>query len=102
MSTNKDKKKEMENRALELANYCIKYNATVRQLAAKFLVSKSTVHKDLTERLQKINLILYKKVKEVLEKNKSERHIRGGMATKRKFLEQKSRGSLYLKRNKED
>jgi putative DeoR family transcriptional regulator (stage III sporulation protein D) len=59
--------------------------ATVRAAAKVFEISKSTVHKDVTERLKKSNLSLYKEVSKVLEKNKSERHIRGGIATRRKY-----------------
>jgi len=74
-----------EERAIVFANYIIENNATVRKTAKKFNISKSTVHKDVTERLQKINKILFDEVKEVLNKNKAERHIRGGMATKEKY-----------------
>lgn len=72
-----------------LAEYLIENKATVRAVAAKFGISKSTVHKDVTEKLEKINLTLYEKVKEILDVNKSERHIRGGEATKRKYLVKK-------------
>ncbi len=74
-----------EERAIELAQYIIENNATVRQTAKKFNISKSTVHKDVSERLKTINESLYKQVKLVLEQNKSERHIRGGLATKSKY-----------------
>ncbi|WRS28599.1 sporulation transcriptional regulator SpoIIID [Oscillospiraceae bacterium MB08-C2-2] len=74
-----------EERAINLAQYIIKHNATVRQTAKKFNISKSTVHKDVSERLKTINESLYNSVKVVLEQNKSERHIRGGMATKNKY-----------------
>ena len=67
------------------SNRCSKKNTTVRQTAKTFGVSKSTIHKDVTERLEEINPTLAKEVKMVLEKNKSERHIRGGMATKLKY-----------------
>ena len=70
---------------MEIANYIIENNATVRQTAKAFGISKSTVHKDVTERLYYDNPQLHRLVKEVLEKNKQERHIRGGMATKRKY-----------------
>ena len=76
----------IEERALELARYIIDTNATVRATAKKFRVSKSTVHKDITERLQEINPSLAAEVKDVLDSNKAERHIRGGMATKEKYL----------------
>lgn len=74
-----------EERAVILARYIIEENATVRQAAKKFNISKSTVHKDVSERLRTINEGLYEEVKQVLEQNKSERHIRGGMATKTKY-----------------
>lgn len=74
-----------EDRAISFAEYIIETGATVRETAKEFHISKSTVHKDVTERLPKINSRLYKQVKDVLEKNKQERHIRGGMATKRKY-----------------
>jgi putative DeoR family transcriptional regulator (stage III sporulation protein D) len=72
-------------RVLDVGHYLINTRATVRETAKVFGVSKSTVHKDLTERLSKINPQLFLAVKEVLEFNKSERHIRGGEATKRKY-----------------
>lgn len=78
----------IEQRAVEIANYIIETNATVRQTAKQFGVSKSTVHKDCTERLMQINPILAKQARRVLDVNKSERHIRGGLATKEKYLHQ--------------
>lgn len=75
----------MRVRILEIAKYVIDTKATVRKAAKVFGVSKSTVHKDMTERLPKINPEIAKKVKEVLDFNKAERHIRGGKATKRKY-----------------
>ena len=75
----------MEQRACELAVYMIETGATVRSTAQKFGISKSTVHKDLQNRLPKCNPQLYTQVRTVLDTNKAERHIRGGMATKRKF-----------------
>ena len=72
-------------RACELAVYIIDTGATVRAAAAHFGISKSTVHKDLTQRLKQYNLVLYDQVRKVLELNKKERHIRGGMATKEKY-----------------
>lgn len=75
----------MEERAHELAVYIIETGATVRAAASKFGISKSTVHKDLTLRLPQFNHILYEKVRNVLEINKAQRHIRGGLATKRKY-----------------
>ena len=74
----------IEERVLELAHYIINTNSTVRSTAKKFRVSKSTVHKDVTERLLEINPGLASEVKEVLENNKAERHLRGGMATREK------------------
>lgn len=76
----------IEERVLELAHYIIRTNATVRTAAKKFRVSKSTVHKDITERLLELNPSLAAEVKTVLENNKAERHLRGGMATKEKYL----------------
>ncbi len=73
------------DRAEILGEYIIDTGATVRATAKVFRISKSTVHKDVTERLFNINRELYKKVDAVLQKNKSERHIRGGMATRRKY-----------------
>ena len=73
------------DRAVILGEYIIETGATVRACAKIFKISKSTVHKDVTERLRRDNPQLYKEVKRVLEINKQERHIRGGMATKRKF-----------------
>ena len=75
----------MEERACQLALYLIEIRATVRAAAGKFGVSKSTVHKDLSERLPAYNRALYLQVKEVLEENKAQRHIRGGLATRRKY-----------------
>ena len=72
-------------RAITLGEYIVKTGATVRAAAKVFKISKSTVHKDVTERLFYIDRLLYNQVKTVLEKNKSERHIRGGMATRRKY-----------------
>ena len=76
----------IEQRAVEIANYIITTNATVRQTAKKFGISKSTVHKDVTERLQQINPSLAPETRKVLDTNKSERHIRGGLATREKYL----------------
>ena len=75
----------IEERAVEIANYIIETNATVRQTAKKFGISKSTVHKDVTDRLVRINPALAGQARLVLDINKSERHIRGGMATKEKY-----------------
>ncbi len=76
----------IERRAVTLANYIVENNATVRSAAAKFHISKSTVHKDVSERLIKINKSLAEEVHAVLLENKAQRHIRGGLATKRKYL----------------
>ena len=76
----------IEERAITIANYIVECNATVRQTAKKFGISKSTVHKDVTERLAEINPALAHQVKQVLDGNKAERHIRGGMATREKYL----------------
>ena len=78
----------IEERALEIAGYIIEHKATVRQTAKKFGVSKSTIHKDVTERLQQINPGLASEVRKVLDVNKSERHIRGGLATREKYRHQ--------------
>lgn len=78
-------KGQPEERAIQLAQYMIENGATVRQTAARFGVSKSTVHKDITERLRHINQPLYQQARQVLLHNKEERHIRGGMATRRKY-----------------
>lgn len=75
----------IEERAVAVAGYIIECNATVRQAAKKFGVSKSTVHKDITERLEQIDPSLAAQTRIVLDINKSERHIRGGMATKEKY-----------------
>ncbi len=74
-----------EDRARELAEWIVENRATVRAAAARFGVSKSTVHKDMTERLREIDRLLYEKVRLVLEVNKAERHLRGGDATRRKY-----------------
>ncbi|PWM49807.1 MAG: sporulation transcriptional regulator SpoIIID [Clostridiales bacterium] len=78
-------KNYIEQRVLEIANYCLNNNATVRESAKRFGISKSTVHKDITERLPELNHELYEEVKKVLETNKAERHLRGGEATKQKY-----------------
>ena len=75
----------LEERACQLAVYMIETGATVRATARQFGISKSTVHKTLTQRLPQCNPILYTQVRAILDKNKQERHIRGGMATKRKY-----------------
>ena len=75
----------LEKRACEVAVYVIETGATVRSAAQHFGISKSTVHKDLSQRLRQYNYPLYLQVRRVLDLNKQERHIRGGMATKRKY-----------------
>ena len=75
----------IEERAVNLAHYIIDSKDTVRGAAKKFGISKSTVHKDVSERLKKINPALAKDVRVILDENKAERHIRGGLATKRKY-----------------
>lgn len=79
----------IEERACELAVYIIETGATVRTAARHFGVSKSTVHKDLSQRLPQYNKVLYKQVRQVLDENKAQRHIRGGMATKKKYQQRK-------------
>ena len=78
-------KNYIEQRVLDIAQYIIQSGATVRKTADVFKVSKSTVHKDVSERLEKIDLSVWEQVKEILDKNKAERHIRGGIATKMKY-----------------
>ena len=75
----------IEERACGLADYIIRNKATVRAAAERFGVSKSTVHKDMTERLREIDRLRYEKVRLILEQNKAERHLRGGDATRRKY-----------------
>ena len=81
-------KEYIEERAIEIAYYIIEHKATVRQTARQFGVSKSTIHKDVTERLLQINPALAGEARKVLDQNKSERHIRGGLVTKEKYLHQ--------------
>ena len=83
------KKLSIEDRATLLAHYIIETKDTVRSTAKKFGISKSTVHKDVSDRLLKINPVLAKQVREILDENKAERHLRGGMATKLKYLKEK-------------
>jgi len=78
----------MEERAVRLAQYIIENRATVRSAAAKFGVSKSTVHKDLQDRLPTFNRPLYLQVRQVLDENTAQRHIRGGIATQKKYKRQ--------------
>ena len=76
---------DIEERVKKVATYIIETGSTVRQTAKIFNISKSTIHKDISQRLEEINPALAIEAKKVLEKNKEERHIRGGMATKRKY-----------------
>ena len=82
---------DLERRARELAVYLIERRTTIRDAAKHFSVSKSTVHKDLSERLREIDRSLYVQVKEILEQNKAERHLRGGDATKLKYQKQRAK-----------
>ncbi len=75
----------IEERAVEIGKYIVDYHATVRQTAKQFGISKSTVHKDVTERLVEINPVLAREARVILDINKSERHIRGGLATREKY-----------------
>ena len=84
----------IEERAIEIANYMLENNATVRQAAKNFGISKSTVHKDVTERLEQINPALAAEARKVIDVNKSERHIRGGMATKEKYAHQHEQAAV--------
>lgn len=84
----------IEERAIEIANYIIENNATVRQAAKNFGISKSTVHKDVTERLEQVNPSLAAEARKVIDVNKSERHIRGGMATKEKYAHQHEQAEM--------
>ena len=79
-------KSYIEERAVEVANFIINSNSTVRETAKKFGISKSTVHKDITDRVEKIDPELARSVRKILEVNKAERHIRGGLATREKYL----------------
>ncbi len=78
-------KGDPEQRAIQLGEYIVATGATVRTAAAEFGISKSSVHKDITEKLQHIQPALYRSVRSVLDKNKAERHIRGGLATRHKY-----------------
>lgn len=80
----------IEERACELAVYIIETGATVRTAAKCFGISKSTVHKDLSQRLPQYNKRLYQQVRQVLDENKAQRHIRGGMATRKKYQQHKN------------
>lgn len=84
---------DIEDRVVKVARYIIETGDTVRKTAKVFNISKSTVHKDISDRLEKINSVLAKEAREVLDLNKNERHIRGGLATKEKYsrLKQKNK-----------
>lgn len=84
-------RENVEDRSILLGQYMVEHQTTVRSTAKQFGISKSTVHKDITERLRKANHSLYLEVKQVLDMNKKERHIRGGMATREKYLLQHQR-----------
>ena len=91
----------VEERAVELGEYIVEHKSTVRATAKEFGISKSTVHSDVAQRLRKVNPALYSEVRKVLEDNKSQRHIRGGLATKEKYLLKaaQSKTNLILKQN---
>ena len=76
----------IRERVLTLSNYIIESGATVRQTASKYGISKSTVHKDVTERLPQLNEVTASRVRSILDKNKAQRHLRGGEATRQKYL----------------
>jgi len=90
----------IEKRVMEISNYIMETSATVRQVAKIFGVSKSTVHKDITERLPLVNRALAQEIKNILEYNKSERHLRGGEATRIKYQTLK-KGNLQTKNSLE-
>lgn len=83
-------------RVVEISEHMVNTGETVREISKRFGVSKSTVHKDLVERLPHINKELHEQVREVLEKNKNERHIRGGESTKRKYMVDESGNKLEI------
>lgn len=83
-------RKYIKERIIEEGRYMVEHNATVRQTAKVFRISKSSVHKDVSERLKKVDKTLYKNVQKVLSVNLAERHIRGGLATKNKYLKIKN------------
>lgn len=84
-----DRTQALDDRALRLGSYIAEHEATVRSTAKVFGISKSTVHKDISVRLPVLHAALYERVREITEKNKQERHIRGGLATKRKYEQQR-------------
>lgn len=83
-------KNYIEERTMEIANYIVERNATVRQTAKQFGISKSTVHKDVSQRIVQLSPTLAEQVRQVLDRNKSERHIRGGLATREKYRSQQN------------
>lgn len=87
----------VEERAVELGEYIVQHKATVRTAAKQFGISKSTVHKDVAQRLKYIDLQLYRKVKQILEANKAQRHIRGGLATRMKYQKEAASRRLAQK-----
>ncbi len=87
----------IEERAIKVAQYIIETEDTVRGAAKKFGISKSSIHKDVSQRLLKINYPLAMEVRKVLDKNKAERHIRGGMATKLKYRHEKEEAEIFRK-----
>lgn len=89
---------DIEERVVQVARYIIETGDTVREVAKVFNISKSTVHKDLSDRLEKINSALAKEAKQVLELNKSERHIRGGLATKEKYSKLKKEDKVDIQK----
>ena len=92
----------IEERVLEVANYIVESGATVRQAAKNFGISKSTVHKDMSERLRYIDPNVAEQVREVLQKNKDERHMRGGMATYMKYKEKREKKAALTGMGKND
>ena len=84
-------KDHIEERAVAVANFIVSSNSTVRETAKRFGISKSTVHKDITDRVEKLDPDLARSVRKVLEVNKAERHIRGGLATREKYMRRKTR-----------
>ena len=81
--------KSIRERCIVFGKYLVEHRATVRSVASEFNISKSTVHKDITHILKRTDTELYKQVKEILEINKKERHLRGGEATRKKYIKQK-------------
>ena len=84
----------IEKRVMEISNYIIESGSTVRQTAGVFGVSKSTVHKDITERLPQINDLVAARLRQILDNNKAERHLRGGEATRRKYQGMRERNEI--------